>query len=105
MGTPVTSDGKAPDPSLLAVIHNTNQFGRGKRNTKPVSTTYAGVTLVDTDESSDDEISIISEKITPKTKLKLMHKQKHFSSVKRKPGMGSVPRRVQPKLSTTAKKP
>jgi len=53
---------------------DTRNFGRGKRTPKVNNQVFGGVTLLDTDES-EDEIVIVSEKITPKTKLKLMQKQ------------------------------
>jgi hypothetical protein len=58
----------------VKVTPDTRNFGRGKRTPKASNNVFGGVTLVDTDDS-DDEIMIVSEKITPKTKLKLIQKQ------------------------------
>jgi len=49
------------------------KFGRGKRVSKPSPRNFGEITLADS--SSDEEIAIISEKITPKTKLKLMQQK------------------------------
>ena len=54
------------------------RFGRGKRT--PQNKAFGEITL---DSDSDDEISIISEKITPKPKKKM--------TLVRAPGKGKVP--------------
>jgi len=53
-------------------------FGRGKRASKPSPRNFGEITLESS--SSEDEISIISEKITPKTKLKILHNQNRLPS-------------------------
>eukprot|EP00092_Neocalanus_flemingeri_P007197 GFUD01007775.1.p1 GENE.GFUD01007775.1~~GFUD01007775.1.p1 ORF type:complete len:617 (+),score=219.18 GFUD01007775.1:50-1900(+) len=59
---------------------NPKNFGRGKRASKPSPRNFGEITLESS--SSEDEISIIAEKITPKTKtkLKLMQNQKRLPS-------------------------
>ena len=66
--TPTKKD-TPPDPK---------NFGRGKRTSKPSPRNFGEITLESS--SSEDEISIIAEKITPKTKLKLMQNQKRLPS-------------------------
>lgn len=72
--TPVTVKA-APDPK---------KFGRGKRTT---NSAFGAVTVVDSE--SDDEIMVVSEKITPKTKMRL--KMKH----QRRAGLSLGPPLVQ----------
>lgn len=74
----------APDPK---------NFGRGKRASKPSPRNFGEITL-ESSGSSDDEIAIISEKITPKTKLKLMHNQKRLPSSMVKIGNANKGKRV-----------
>ena len=50
------------------------KFGRGKRTPRQNNDTFGGVTVVDTDES-EDEIMIVSEKITPKAKMRVQMRQ------------------------------
>jgi len=73
----------APDPK---------NFGRGKRASKPSPRNFGEITLESSE--SDDEISIISEKITPKTKLKLVHNQKRLPSNMVKIGNAITGKRV-----------
>lgn len=54
-------------------------FGRGKRESKPCPRNFGEITL-DSSSSSDDEISIISEKIVPKTKMRMIQNQKRFAN-------------------------
>lgn len=51
---------------------DTLNYGRGKRTSKPVSKGAA----VSMQDSSDDEICVLEEKITPKTKQKILQRKK-----------------------------
>lgn len=62
-------------------------FGRGKRTSRPSPRNFGEITLESSgSSSSDDEIAIISEKITPKTKLKLLQNQRRHLSTMVKAG-------------------
>eukprot|EP00092_Neocalanus_flemingeri_P010384 GFUD01011192.1.p1 GENE.GFUD01011192.1~~GFUD01011192.1.p1 ORF type:complete len:641 (+),score=221.43 GFUD01011192.1:47-1969(+) len=52
---------------------DTKNYGRGKRESRPPP---RGSVITHNDNSDEDEIAIIEEKITPKTKMRLMHKKK-----------------------------
>ena len=51
---------------------DTKNYGRGKRESR---VPQRG-SVISHNDNSDDEIAIIEEKITPKTKMRLMHKKK-----------------------------
>jgi len=60
-------------PKSTSVQPDTKNYGRGKRDSKPPQ---MGSVISHGDNSDDDEIAILEEKITPKTKMRLLHKKK-----------------------------
>ena len=59
-------------PKSTSVQPDTNVYGRGKRESRPPPRG----SVITHNDNSDDEIAIIEEKITPKTKMRLMNKKK-----------------------------
>jgi len=59
-------------PKSASPPPDTKNYGRGKRASRPPP---LGSVITHSD-NSDDEIAIIEEKITPKTKMRLLHKKK-----------------------------
>ena len=59
-------------PKSTSAEPDTKNYGRGKRESRKPQMG----TVISHGDNSDDEIAIIEEKITPKTKMRLLHKKK-----------------------------
>merc|ERR1719150_3626513 len=102
---------------VLVSAHDPKKFGRGKRTPQQRNSQFPEVRLIDTDESSGDEIMVVSEKITPKTKMRLKMRQLASQAARGTRGRGSwrgrprgrgagrpptaknIPRKVEPSVA------
>jgi len=95
-GVSITKIGGAPSKASHITQPDPKKFGRGKRTgSKP---TFGGEITLDSD-SSDDEIAIISEKITVKPKKKVVVVRGPASGQK-----GKAVTKIAPKASPAARK-
>lgn len=60
-------------PKDVAPSIDSKNYGRGKRASKPIT---VGACISSLKDSSDDEICVLEEKITPKTKQKILQRKK-----------------------------
>ena len=87
-------------PKSTSAEPDTKNYGRGKRESRKPQMG----TVISHGDNSDDEIAIIEEKITPKTKMRLLHKKKIMAN-KGGGGVGGGGAKTVVKVTTTMLEP